>query len=664
VDRRGTATVGGGSPGWIAALAVLVLLCLSRGFEISPIRPGPDPSYFYALNHATAHSLSWGQDFLSTYGPYGFYFTTFDLADLPARRLALALLLAGGAGVTAALVVWREASIPTGLRLVSLGLLLYTFVIQILEYQVVGFLVLLLLFAVREESTKGLVAFGSAGLLAGFCMLVKFSLGFGALLTVAIACLAMGRLRLTLSRAGVALAGALAGLLGGWQLYQGSPGGLSTFLRSGWDMAGGYSAAMSSAPENWPIGVGAFLLWIGLLVAWVVSWRASRPLRSLAVLAMPLFVAWKHSVVRQDVHVKILVLFGLFSMAILLLDAAVLGRWGRALPVVALLTALLITPWYSLPAALLERVRKAPAESCPVNTLESNLSQPLRLCGLRALAEWRDPAAMRTRLEAATRAELRPDVLPASIRTRIGSAAVDVYPWEIAYVPANTLVWANRPLPASFNAYTARLDRLNAAFFESSRRPPYLLWHAPPKGRGPLWSIDERYLLWDEPRTVRTILDRYDLVEASPGILLLQSRARPRFAGLAPVRHEVVDWNTWLDVPATPSVLLAHASIKPRTVARALRTVFRESPVFVSLRFSSGEEARFRIVPESAAAGFWVRPFASTFEELPRLLAQGEGHTVVAIRFQLGRVAQLYEPVAVTWSHLAVADATVVGPTR
>jgi hypothetical protein len=269
---------------------------------------------------------------------------------------------------------------------------------------------------------------------------------------------------------------------------------------------------------------------------------------------------------------------------------------------------------------------------------------------------------MRRRLEAETRAELRPDLLPASMRTRVGSAAVDVYPWEIAYVPANNLVWANRPLPASFNAYTASLDRLNAAFFESARRPPYLLWHAPSSGPGPLWSIDERYLLWDEPRTVRTILDRYDLVEASPGVLLLEARGRPRFARLAPIRHEVVEWNTWLDVPATPGVLLAYATIKPRTVARALRTVFRESAVFVSLRFSSGEEARFRIVPESAAGGFWVRPFASTFEELPRLLAQGEGRTVVAIRFQLGRVARLYEPVAVTWSNLALADAP--GPAR
>jgi hypothetical protein len=421
---------------------------------------------------------------------------------------------------------------------------------------------------------------------------------------------------------------------------------------------------MGSAPANWSAGAAAFLAWALLLVAWVVSWRASRPLRSLAVLAVPLFVAWKHSVVRQDVHVKILVLFGLFAMATLLLDAAVLSRWQRSLPVVTLLTALLVTPWYLLPARTLELVGIVPGGSCPVNTLADSLLQPLRLCGVRGLAAWRDPAAMRGRLEAETRIELRPFLLPASIGARIGSAAVDVYPWEIAYVPANALAWANRPLPASFNAYTASLDRLNAAFFESGRRPPYLLWHAGARAGAPLWSIDERYLLWDEPRTLRAILDHYDLVEASPGLLLLQSRSGPRFTGLTSIRQEVVGWNTWLDVPATPGVLLAHASIKPRLVARALRTVLRESPVFVSVRFSSGEEARFRIVPESAAGGFWVRPFASTFEELPRLLAQGEGRTVVAIRFQLGRVARFYEPIAVTWSHLAVADTAGAGAAR
>jgi hypothetical protein len=654
----------GRSLGWVAIPAVLVLLCLSRGFEIDPIRRGLDPSYTYALNHAAAHHLSWGRDFVSTYGPYGFYFSTLDIADLPARRLALALLLGAGAGVAAALVVWRETGLPAGLRFISLGLLLYAVAIQVLEYQAVALLVLLLLFAVREESARGLVAFGSAGLLAGFCVLIKFSLGFGALFTVAIGCMISGRLRLALSRAGVALVGGVVGLLGGWQLYQGSPSGLSAFLASGWDMAGGYSSAMSVAPEEWELGVGAFLVWIVLLVAWVASWRARRPLPSLAVLAMPLFVAWKHSIVRQDVHVKILVLFGLFAMAILLLDAAILQRWRRSVPVVVLLAALLTTAWYSLPAGTLERVRKAPRGSCPVNTLADSLLQPLRVCGLRRIAEWTDRGAMRSRLEAETQAELRGDLLPGSIRSRIGSAAVDIYPWEIAYVPANALVWANRPMPASFNAYTAGLDRLDAAFFESDRRPPYLLWHTAPSAGTPLWSIDERYLLWDEPRTLLAILGRYDLVEGSPGLFLLQSRSRPRFAGRGPIRQDVVGWNTWLDVPTTAGILLAHASMKPRAVARAVRTLFRESPVFVSLRFSTGEVARFRIVPESAASGFWVSPFAYAAGDLPPLLARGEGRTVVAIRFELGPVARLYEPVAVTWSRLALADATWAGPAR
>ena len=70
-----------------------------------------------------------------------------------------------------------------------------------------------------------------------------------------------------------------------------------------------------------------------------------------------------------------------------------------------------------------------------------------------------------------------------------------------------------------------------------------------------------------------------------------------------------------------------------------IRTLFRESAVFVSLRFSSGEEASFRIVPASAASGFWVSPFGGTVEELPNFLTRGEGRRVAAIRFETARAA-------------------------
>jgi hypothetical protein len=149
----------------------------------------------------------------------------------------------------------------------------------------------------------------------------------------------------------------------------------------------------------------------------------------------------------------------------------------------------------------------------------------------------------------------------------------------------------------------------------------------------------------------------------APALLLLQARPRPRFAGSEPIRQQVVEWNTWLEAPPASGVLLAQASIKPRLVARAVKTLFRERAIFVSLRFSSGREARFRIVPASAASGIWISPFATTFDELTPLLARGEGRTVVAIRFDSGLGGRFYEPVAVRWSQLLLADAPR-GPAR
>jgi hypothetical protein len=84
--------------------------------------------------------------------------------------------------------------------------------------------------------------------------------------------------------------------------------------------------------------------------------------------------------------------------------------------------------------------------------------------------------------------------------------------------------------------------------------------------------------------------------------------------------------------------------------------------VVASLRFSSGEVATFRIVPASAASGFWVSPFAATVEELPGLLSRGEGRKVAAIRFDT--FGGSYEPVTVTWSRLPLADATWTGADR
>jgi hypothetical protein len=247
------------------------------------------------------------------------------------------------------------------------------------------------------------------------------------------------------------------------------------------------------------------------------------------------------------------------------------------------------------------------------------------------------------------------------MRSIIGSAGVDVYPWEASYVPANGLVWSNRPLPASFSTYTPILDDLNVAFLDSNRRPQYLLWHTLPRGDAPVESIDGRHLFWDEPGTLRRILDSYDLIESKPDIILLGARTRPRFTPPQPLGTLRVQWNTWTQVPQVAGILLANASIERSATLRAIRTVFREDAVFLSLRFSSGEEASFRIVPDNAAQGLWLSPFPETVDDLHTLLRRGAARGVVALRFSTDRFVRFYPPVVVSWFQLTPVGGTWAG---
>jgi hypothetical protein len=515
------------------------------------------------------------------------------------------------------------------------------------------------------------LVFGLAGALAGLYLLIKFSLGLGALLAVAAGCVLDRRPLMMAYRSGLTLCAGTASLLLGWYAYRGGLRGIGAYLSTGFDVSRGYSSAMSVAPDPVWIGPGSFLIWFLGLAWWVARERSARLLLSLGVLAVPLFVAWKHSVVRQDVHVRILVLFGVFTLVILLVDAAAFGRARRGIAVAGVLLLPLFTAWYSLPAWTRAYSRE-PVVLCRVRTLEGRFLQPLGFCGVQELwALWHFDE-YRSRLARLSRNSLTADALPEPTRSRIGTALVDVYPWETAYVPANGLSWAHRPMPASFNAYTPRLDALNASFFSSGRRPEYLLWHTYPQGlwhthpQGPplLRSIDGRHLFWDEPKTLRAILDTYDLVESHPRVHLLRARGRHRFSAIEPLGRQTAAWGAWLPVPQGSGILLAHALIEPSLVMRAIRAGFREGAVYLSLRFSSGEEIQYRLVPENAGEGLWVNPFPHTVDEFVDLLRSGSGRRVVALRFSGGRLTRFYAPVTVSWSRVVLADGTWDAPAR
>ena len=598
------------------ALSVAASVVMGFDFSIVPVSAGLDPSYVYALNYAAAHHLQWGRDFISTYGPYGYLLQTMDLDTLVWDRIAFSLLSAVGLGIAVAAYLKSVADLSPGARLASMVAVTYTFSIQDPEYRLLILFLVVFLWGLLVDDVASLGAFALAAGLAGF---VKFSLGFTSLATLLVGCWLVRRPTVAVARLAATTLAAAGIFLGGWILAGRGLRGVGSYIATGWEMSQGYSSAMSYSNERWWIDAGIFLAWFALLALWLI-WRPTPRNRiALAGLALPLFTAWKHSMVRQDEHVAILARFGLFVMVILFVESAHVWRSRYTVPAAAALTLLVAFPWMTL---------SLPAYAV---TASEMVVSPVAFRGVRDLVRVAGLGAYRDTVGRASQSALAERVLPEAMRRSIAGKPVDVYPWETSYVAANGLAWANRPLPASFNGFTVALDGRNAAFFRGRDRPEYLVWHA--AFLGGVGSIDARHLLWDEPQTVRAIVDHYDVADAGADVLLLRARSQPRFERPEPIGTARVPWRTWITVPETRGVLLAAPELRPSPLSRLVRAVFREDRMALLVQFSSGEVAAFRLVPDGMAGGLWLSPLATTFQELRTLFHDGTGRKVVAIQF-------------------------------
>jgi hypothetical protein len=640
-------------PGWARArgadflllLLLAVIASLWMGFRpaIFPVSPGRDESWVYAYHYATANGLDWGRQFVSTFGPYGYLLFTLNLGDFVSRRLAAEVVLAVLSGVAAAAYV--QTRVPA-LRLAGRAgltlLIVYTIAMHFTEYRWFALFILLALIGLHRRGPVGLGAHVGAGMLAGFCLLIKFSIGFGAVVSLAVCSLLAGRPATAAGRLAVGAAAVWAGVSLGWWGHRDRLDGLVGYLVTGWHVSTGYSSAMSLAPEGWWTAAMSFAVFLLLLAGWMVSLRDRPGLRSLVALAFPLFAVWKHSMVRQASHMTIFVGFGLIVLAIVLADTMAVLPWRRALAGCALLLVPLSLPWFEVES----RAVDSPGA---FRSIAAALARPFDTGGVRGLLAMRDLPLYREWLARRSDAALSSRRLPDSLRSALGTTPVDVYPWELSYVPANGLRWVNRPLPASYGAYTPLLDDLNAGFFQSSARPRYMLWHTDIG----VESLDGRHLFWDEPRTLRSILTHYDLVGTARGVGLLALRSAPRYGAAVSLGTASAQWGQWLPVPETDGVLLADVAIRRSLAMWLVRTAFREDPVWLSVRFAAGGEHTYRVVPDNMANGLWISPLPVDRDELFAILSGRAGRRVAAVRFHGGGLFHaLVRPPVITWSRL------------
>jgi hypothetical protein len=195
----------------------------------------------------------------------------------------------------------------------------------------------------------------------------------------------------------------------------------------------------------------------------------------------------------------------------------------------------------------------------------------------------------------------------------IGNKPVDIYPWDYSFIPANHLNWQPRPVIQSYASYTSWLDMQNSLHFKSKNAPAYLIWQLGKDTRdinkANLESIDNRYLLNDEPNTIISILDQYRLKNMNNKLLLFEKTSNRIFKEEKTFGSIKARWNDWIDVPEKEDgILRAKFLFDENFWGKVKSLLYKDAEFSISYQLEDLQVIKFRIVPKNAKDGLWINP--------------------------------------------------------
>lgn len=366
----------------------------------------------------------------------------------------------------------------------------------------------------------------------------------------------------------------------GWLIIFNTWDGFIDYFIGVIQLAGDNSSAASYYPwNNWWL-LSVFLI----LMASLPFINRKNDNRMITVLILPvIFAGWKHGMAREDLsHYH-----GLFALTVLVLVVLQIGSKQKRM------LNLLI------------------AASC-VMLLNSNGRQ---------LDNYLKPNYMTASLERITQFwkpqpenAISHQLLSPQTKALIGNKTVDVYPWDYSIIAANDLNWKPRPVLHSYASYTQWLDKENMLHFEDKDSPEFILWEldkiTTDLNGGSMESIDNRYLLNNEPLTLETLLKKYQGIKRDGHLLLLQKRKTPLKAEKKETLIAAAKMGDWIGLPSHGhQTLLRFRPNLEKSLLQGIKSFFyKDEQYWILLKTSLGSIYKYRIVPKLASNGLWINP--------------------------------------------------------
>jgi hypothetical protein len=566
-----------------------------------------DSHWQIGLQLAFLQKLQFGKDLVFTMGPLGFlYVPLFVHPKLWEISFLFALFI--HLLVLASLILFAR-KVATGFAGMALILVALPFALPVisLEYRMFFAIALLSYLVLTPDGSRrtSCVMLGFVAVLMATATMIKltaFMMATGIFAAVAVISVKRKQYGQPILLVVVfALAWAFL-----WELTGQDFAYIPAYFANSMEISAGYTAGM--AVDGKALHFYLAILAIAVIVFSCVTSATKgnfRPLLLAILLGGSLLVSYKQGFVRQDKS-HVVYFFGntMLMLAVLypLLSKTTKNILGRAL-ILACFFALAGGIYDAYRGDVLAPRFGAKSEGIPVFLKKPQVTRRLGVMSLCSSLSLMCDTSRQEKFQQESMAQIR-HTLPLCDKTlgMVAGKTIDVFPWDVALVYAYGLNWSPRPVFQSYSAYTKKLDLLNASHFGGTGSPCIILFS---------YKRVDRYPIFDEPETFRTILRNYRILGTDGEFLLLERKN----IGLEEKKDDYyreigVTQYARLGQPiSVPSRnegrVFARVFLKYNWIGRIVDLLYKPSHVYIRLKERRADltAPRYRFIPDQARNG-------------------------------------------------------------
>ena len=348
-----------------------------------------------------------------------------------------------------------------------------------------------------------------------------------------------------------------------------------------------YSDALSLHPANNWFLLGGFVLSI---IALPIILIKEKNTKIVFLLLFPaLFAVWKHGIGRQDItHYTLLVYFVILFWGLILAFSD--KKKFQILVLATISIALLYGNMTNIPVYKGIRIE--------INGINNFSESVLHF------------KQFKSKYKHISLKNVSNNTLDNNVLEIIGNSTIDVFPWELSFIAANNLNYKARQTLQG-GSYSSWLDQKGADDFKLDNGADFLIFHyVKDKWEGDFGSIDGRFLLNDNPKTIINILNNYSIVYKHKKFLLLEKQETNNLGESTLSKTDKTTWNTWIDVPNANKEILRIKISSDNNLKGKLRSFFYKSEEYYVDYYTVDDKIlTYRYIPDNAIDGIWLYPF-------------------------------------------------------